>query len=95
MAKTTFLSFEQPIAELDAKIEDLRNVQDDSAVDISDEIAKPKPLPTPAFFVVNPALKILSRFSGLIPFPESLIFTISSLFSTFVVISIFPYFSIA
>ena len=40
MAKTTFLSFEQPIAELDAKIEDLRNVQDDSAVDISDEIAK-------------------------------------------------------
>ena len=40
MAKTTFLSFEQPIAELDAKIEDLRNVQDDSAVDIPDEIAK-------------------------------------------------------
>ena len=40
VAKTTFLSFEQPIAELDAKIEDLRNVQDDSAVDISDEIAK-------------------------------------------------------
>lgn len=40
MAKTTFLSFEQPIAELDAKIEELRCVQDDSAVDISDEIAK-------------------------------------------------------
>ncbi len=40
MAKTTFLSFEQPIAELDAKIEELRFVQDDSAVDISDEIAK-------------------------------------------------------
>ncbi len=40
VAKTTFLSFEQPIAELDAKIEELRFVQDDSAVDISDEIAK-------------------------------------------------------
>ncbi|WAV89065.1 acetyl-CoA carboxylase carboxyltransferase subunit alpha [Oxalobacter aliiformigenes] len=40
MAKTTFLSFEQPIAELDAKIEELRCVQDDSAVDISDEITK-------------------------------------------------------
>ena len=40
VAKTTFLSFEQPIAELDAKIEELRCVQDDSAVDISDEITK-------------------------------------------------------
>ncbi len=40
VAKTTFLSFEQPIAELDAKIEELRFVQDDSAVDISEEIAK-------------------------------------------------------
>ena len=38
--KTTFLEFEQPIAELDAKIEQLRFVQDDSAVDISDEIAR-------------------------------------------------------
>lgn len=34
----TFLGFEQPIAELDAKIEELRFVQNDSAVDISDEI---------------------------------------------------------
>ncbi len=40
MAKTTFLSFEQPIAELDAKIEELRFVQDDSAVDISEEIER-------------------------------------------------------
>ncbi len=40
MSKTTFLSFEQPIAELDSKIEDLRSVQDESAVDISDEISK-------------------------------------------------------
>lgn len=40
VAKTTFLSFEQPIAELDAKIEELRFVQDDSAVDISEEITK-------------------------------------------------------
>ena len=38
--KTTFLDFEQPIAELEAKIEELRFVQDDSAVDISEEIAQ-------------------------------------------------------
>lgn len=38
--KTTFLDFEQPIAELDAKIEALRFAQDDSAVDISEEIAR-------------------------------------------------------
>ncbi len=38
--KTTFLDFEQPIAELEQKIEELRYVQDDSAVDISDEIAR-------------------------------------------------------
>ena len=37
--KTTFLEFEQPIAELESKIEELRYVQDDSAVDISEEIA--------------------------------------------------------
>ncbi len=40
MTKTTFLDFEQPIAELDAKIEELRFVQDDSALDISEEIAR-------------------------------------------------------
>jgi acetyl-CoA carboxylase carboxyl transferase subunit alpha len=38
--KTTFLDFEQPIAELEAKIEELRYVQDDSALDISEEIAR-------------------------------------------------------
>ena len=38
--KTTFLEFEQPIAELEAKIEELRFVQDDSAVDISEEISR-------------------------------------------------------
>jgi acetyl-CoA carboxylase carboxyl transferase subunit alpha len=38
--KTTFLEFEQPIAELEAKIEELRFVQDDSAVDIADEIGR-------------------------------------------------------
>jgi acetyl-CoA carboxylase carboxyl transferase subunit alpha len=38
--KTTFLDFEQPIAELEQKIESLRFVQDDSAVDISQEIAR-------------------------------------------------------
>jgi acetyl-CoA carboxylase carboxyl transferase subunit alpha len=38
--KTTFLDFEQPIAEVEAKIEELRFVQDDTAVDISAEIAQ-------------------------------------------------------
>ena len=38
MAKKTFLDFEQPIAELEAKIEELRYVQTESAVDISEEI---------------------------------------------------------
>ncbi|HXJ10294.1 MAG TPA: acetyl-CoA carboxylase carboxyltransferase subunit alpha [Burkholderiales bacterium] len=36
--KTTFLDFEQPVAELENRIEELRFVQDDSAVDISEEI---------------------------------------------------------
>ncbi len=36
----TFLDFEQPIAELEAKIEELRCVQDDSAIDISEEIQR-------------------------------------------------------
>jgi acetyl-CoA carboxylase carboxyl transferase subunit alpha len=39
-AKATFLDFEQPIAELEAKIDELRYVQDDSAVDISEEIQR-------------------------------------------------------
>ena len=38
--KTTFLDFEQPIAELEGKIEQLRYAQNDSAVDISDEISR-------------------------------------------------------
>jgi acetyl-CoA carboxylase carboxyl transferase subunit alpha len=38
MSKTTFLEFEQPIAELEGKIEELRYVQDESALDISEEI---------------------------------------------------------
>ena len=38
--KTTFLEFEQPIAELESKIEELRYVQDDSALDISEEIER-------------------------------------------------------
>ena len=38
--KTTFLDFEQPIAELESKIEELRYVQDDSAIDISEEIGR-------------------------------------------------------
>ncbi len=38
MAKKNFLDFEQPIAELEGKIEELRYVQTESAVDISEEI---------------------------------------------------------
>ena len=38
MAKRTFLDFEQPVAELEAKIEELRYVQSESAVDITTEI---------------------------------------------------------
>ena len=38
--KTTFLDFEQPIADLESRIEELRFVQDDSAVDISEEIQR-------------------------------------------------------
>lgn len=38
--KPVFLDFEQPIAELTNKIEELRLVQDDSAVDISEEIER-------------------------------------------------------
>src|SRR5215470_16124892 len=36
--KQTFLDFEQPIADLQTKIDELRYVHEDSAVDISDEI---------------------------------------------------------
>jgi len=38
--KTTFLEFEQPIAELETRIDELRYVQDDSAADISEEIQR-------------------------------------------------------
>ncbi len=38
--KTSFLDFEQPVADLESKIEELRFVQDDSAVDISQEIER-------------------------------------------------------
>ena len=38
MSKRHFLEFEQPIAELETKIDELRYVQSESAVDISDEI---------------------------------------------------------
>lgn len=38
MSKKTFLDFESSIAELEGKIEELRYVQSESAVDISDEI---------------------------------------------------------
>ena len=35
-----FLDFEQPIAELEAKIEELRFVGDDSEVNINEEVAR-------------------------------------------------------
>ena len=38
--KTTFLEFEQPVAELEARIDELRFAQEDSAADISDEIQR-------------------------------------------------------
>jgi len=38
LTKKTFLDFEQPIAELESKIEELRAVHNDTAVDISEEI---------------------------------------------------------
>src|SRR3546814_13048669 len=38
--RNTFLEFEQPLSELENKIEQLRYVQADSAVDISDEIGR-------------------------------------------------------
>lgn len=38
--KTSFLDFEQSIADLEAKIEELRLVQDDSTLDISEEIER-------------------------------------------------------
>jgi acetyl-CoA carboxylase carboxyl transferase subunit alpha len=38
--KTTFLEFEQPVAELEGRIDELRYAQDDSAVDISEEIQR-------------------------------------------------------
>jgi len=40
LAKKTFLDFEQPIAELESKIEELRYVDSESAVDISEEIGQ-------------------------------------------------------
>ncbi|HEY9572991.1 MAG TPA: acetyl-CoA carboxylase carboxyltransferase subunit alpha [Pusillimonas sp.] len=38
--RNTFLEFEQPLAELENKIEELRFVQTDSAVDISEEVGR-------------------------------------------------------
>ena len=38
MTKKHFLDFEQPVAELESKIDELRYVQNESAVDISEEI---------------------------------------------------------
>lgn len=37
---TQFLEFEQPVAELEAKIKELRHVSTDSSINISDEIAR-------------------------------------------------------
>ena len=39
-AKTSFLEFEQPVAELERRIDELRLLQADGTVDVNDEIAK-------------------------------------------------------
>src|SRR5919112_5273489 len=53
-----FLDFEQPIAELEAKIEELRHVTSDSEVNIQDEIgrlqAKSRQLTTSIFANLTP-----------------------------------------
>src|SRR3972149_7821483 len=38
--KTMFLDFEPPIADLEGRIEELRYMQDDSALDVAEEIAR-------------------------------------------------------
>jgi acetyl-CoA carboxylase carboxyl transferase subunit alpha len=38
--KQTFLDFEQPLADLEVKIEQLKGVQSDSAIDVSDQIQR-------------------------------------------------------
>ena len=38
--KSNFLEFEQPIAELEAKIEELRNVGSDNALNLEEEIQR-------------------------------------------------------
>ena len=43
MSKKHFLEFEHPIAELESRIDELRYVQNESAVDISDEIDRLSP----------------------------------------------------
>jgi acetyl-CoA carboxylase alpha subunit len=43
-----FLDFEQPIAELEAKIEELKHITSDSEVNIRDEITRLQASPTPA-----------------------------------------------
>ena len=40
MSKRHFLDFEQPVAELEGRIEELRYAHEDSAVDISEEIQR-------------------------------------------------------
>jgi acetyl-CoA carboxylase carboxyl transferase subunit alpha len=54
----SFLDFEQPIAELEAKIEELRHVTSDTAVNIQDEIArlqaKSRQLTTSIFATLTP-----------------------------------------
>ena len=58
MSKRHFLEFEQPIAELETKIDELRYVQNESAVDISEEIdrlaAKSQQLTKEIYSNLNP-----------------------------------------
>ena len=60
--KTTFLDFEQSVAELETKIEELRFVQDESSVDISDELktlSEPQNPKTPYTWNTYISFKIL------------------------------------
>lgn len=66
-----FLEFEQPIAELEAKIEELRLLGSDNEINIQEEIgkleAKSKSLTESIFFVFDAMADIATRTSSAAP----------------------------
>ena len=54
--KRTFLDFERPIAELEAKIDELRRVEADPGLDIEEEIARLQPR-EPIGFAIPQAMR--------------------------------------